>query len=125
VSRTTRNLVCVLCLFAIGVSASCHQAPTARLITRASIEKLALDERRLSVALREQDRDALAKLTHTHVGRQLEVRIEGVLVMAPTIREPILGGRLEVSWNDASIGQQLERLLTRGSDTELTLEVVE
>jgi len=40
---------------------------------------------------------AFAKLTQANVGRRMELRLDGVTVMAPLIREPILGGSAQIS----------------------------
>jgi preprotein translocase subunit SecD len=42
-------------------------------------------------------RDRLAHATTDHVGEILAVLIDGTLVTAPIIREPILGGRVQIS----------------------------
>jgi len=38
-----------------------------------------------------------AELTTNNLGRVLELRIDGKTVMSPVIREPILGGSVQVS----------------------------
>ena len=40
---------------------------------------------------------AFGKLTQANVGRHMELRLDGVTVMAPLIREPILGGSAQIS----------------------------
>jgi preprotein translocase subunit SecD len=42
---------------------------------------------------------AFAELTAKNVGRKLAVSIDGRVVMKPIIREPILGGALQISGN--------------------------
>src|SRR5262249_28776006 len=39
----------------------------------------------------------LAEITTQNVGRKLELRIDGKTVMTPVIREPILGGSMQIS----------------------------
>ncbi len=38
-----------------------------------------------------------AELTSQNIGRRLELRIDGKTVMAPVIREPVMGGSVQVS----------------------------
>jgi preprotein translocase subunit SecD len=38
-----------------------------------------------------------AELTSKNIGRRLELRIDGKTVMAPVIREPVMGGSMQVS----------------------------
>ncbi len=40
---------------------------------------------------------AFGTLTQANVGRRMELRLDGVPVMAPVIREPILGGSAQIS----------------------------
>jgi preprotein translocase subunit SecD len=40
---------------------------------------------------------AFGELTRANVGRRMELRLDGVTVMAPLIREPILGGSAQIS----------------------------
>jgi preprotein translocase subunit SecD len=40
---------------------------------------------------------AFGRLTQANVGRHMALRLDGVTVMAPLIREPILGGSAQIS----------------------------
>jgi preprotein translocase subunit SecD len=51
----------------------------------------------ISIRLTERSGRMFAELTKENVGRRTEVRIDGKVVMSPIIREPILGGSLQVS----------------------------
>ena len=51
----------------------------------------------ITIRLTERSGRMFAELTKNNVGRRTEVRIDGKVVMSPIIREPILGGSLQVS----------------------------
>jgi preprotein translocase subunit SecD len=60
-----------------------------------------LDERtkrpHISFKMTPESARLFAELTAKNVGRKMEVRIDGKTVMAPVIREPILGGSGQVT----------------------------
>jgi preprotein translocase subunit SecD len=70
---------------------------------RLQIESAApiIDERTkepvITIRLTERSGRMFAELTKNNVGRKTEVRIDGKVVMSPIIREPILGGSVQVS----------------------------
>ena len=108
-----------VCLAAAGASSSLAQpslleqlqkggtAPPPRKSTlpplRLQIESAApiLDERTkepiITIRLTERSGRMFAELTKNYVGRVIEIRIDGKAVMSPIIREPILGGSLQIS----------------------------
>jgi preprotein translocase subunit SecD len=51
----------------------------------------------LSLTLSPESTKSFADFTNAHVGRQVDLRIDGKTVMAPTIRDPILKGEVAVS----------------------------
>lgn len=51
----------------------------------------------VNLVLNDSGRDRLAKVTTDQVGRILAVVVDGTLLTAPVIREPILGGGLQIS----------------------------
>ena len=61
-------------------------------------------------------RDRLARATTDNVGRILAVLVDEALITAPIIREPILGGRVQISGlTTAAEATDLARLLGCGS----------
>jgi preprotein translocase subunit SecD len=65
-----------------------------------------------------------AKLTAENVGRKVEVRVDGRTLMAPVIREPILGGTLQISgpYTVEQVRDLANRLST--GKTKVELEIV-
>jgi preprotein translocase subunit SecD len=51
----------------------------------------------VSLVLNDAGRDRLAAFTETHVGKTLAITVDGALLTAPVIREPIMGGALQIS----------------------------
>jgi preprotein translocase subunit SecD len=51
----------------------------------------------LSLTLAPESKQAFGDFTGTHVGHQVELRIDGKVVMVPTIRDPIRAGEVMVS----------------------------
>lgn len=51
----------------------------------------------VSLVLNAAGRDRLAAFTKTHVGKTLAITVDGALLTAPVIREPIMGGTLQIS----------------------------
>lgn len=51
----------------------------------------------VTLVLNDAGRERLAEVTTTQLGRILAIVVDGTLVTAPVIREPILGGSLQIS----------------------------
>jgi preprotein translocase subunit SecD len=51
----------------------------------------------VTFVMKEDSKRAFGELTHKNVGRAMEMRIDGQVVMAPVIREPILGGSGQIA----------------------------
>jgi SecD-like export protein len=98
---------------------------------RLQIENAApiIDERTkqpvITIRLTERSGRMFAELTKNNVGRRTEVRIDGKVVMSPIIREPILGGSLQVS-GDFTLkdAQELADRLNSGA-ARVEVEVVD
>src|SRR5262245_3309525 len=81
------------------VSAGMAQSPPLRL----QIEKAtaAFDERTkepvVTFRLTERSGRLFAEFTKMNIGRTIEIRVDGKVIMKPIIREPILGGSVQVS----------------------------
>lgn len=82
-----------------------------------------INEPILLVALTPASQEAFGRFTTENVGRKTEVRIEGKVVMKPVIREPILGGRLQISGIQIEEAHALARRLSAGN-VKIEVEVV-
>lgn len=51
----------------------------------------------LRLTLTPESAKAFGELTAANVGRVVELRLDGKLMMAPVVREPIVGGAIEIS----------------------------
>lgn len=54
----------------------------------------------VNIALSALLRDALAELTAANIGKPLPIRVDGKVVSAPNVNEPIRGGELQISGLD-------------------------
>jgi preprotein translocase subunit SecD len=65
-----------------------------------------------------------AQITTLNVGRKMELRVDGRVMMAPVIREPILGGQGQISDPDWTVAQAQElagRLSTGKAKVEVEI----
>jgi preprotein translocase subunit SecD len=51
----------------------------------------------VNLKLSEKSGRLLSQITQENVGRNMHLRVDGKVVMSPVIREPILGGSLQIS----------------------------
>jgi preprotein translocase subunit SecD len=83
----------------------------------------ALDQRNrqvsVSVAVSEASKARLADFTGQNVGRKIEFRINGKVVMAPVIREPILGGTFLISVQTVREAQGIVDQLPAGAKIDI------
>jgi SecD/SecF fusion protein len=94
-------LRCVLALTASLLAlAPASAQPLPLRITSATA---ALDQRTrepiIVIVLTESSRRVFGELTKLNVGKRMELRIDGRALTAPVIREPIVGGQLQISGN--------------------------
>lgn len=86
-----------------------------------------LDERTkqplIAIKMTSASAKQFAELTAQNVGRKLELRIDGKAVMAPVIREPILGGSVQVSggWTLRETKDLADRIAAGKSKIEVDL----
>lgn len=76
----------------------------------------------LTITLTENSKEAFARFTEENVGRKVELRIDGKAVLAPVIREPILGGVLQISGSSTGM-EELRQLARRLSGGTVKVEV--
>ena len=74
----------------------------------------------LTITMTPDGRLAFGRFTEEHVGRRVDVRIDGKVVMRPIIREPILRGVLQISGPPL---EELRQLANRLSAGNVKLEV--
>jgi preprotein translocase subunit SecD len=66
--------------------------------------------------------NAFARLTRDNVGRAMELRIDGKTVLTAVIREPILGGTVQISGPEADEAHSIaERLLSGVGKVQVTV----
>jgi preprotein translocase subunit SecD len=75
----------------------------------------------IAFSMAEKSAAAFARLTAANVGRTLEIRLDGVTVSAPIIREPILDGSGAIAGN--LDGVDVVDLAARIASGEVTVEV--
>ena len=68
----------------------------------------------ISVRLVREGAVAFAQFTQQYVGRKVEVRVDGKTLVKPIVREPILGGFLQISIGSATEAQTLATALRSG-----------
>lgn len=86
-----------------------------------------LDERTkqplIAIKMTSASAKQFAEITAQNVGRKLELRIDGKAVMAPVIREPILGGSVQVpgGWTLRETKDLADRIAAGKSKIEVDL----
>lgn len=70
----------------------------------------------LAIVIAKESSVVLAQLTRDNIGRKVELRVDGTVLSAPVIREPILGTELQISGNgtEAEFRTIAKRLLSGG-----------
>jgi preprotein translocase subunit SecD len=79
----------------------------------------------IAVNLTDEGRSVFAAATRLHVGERIAVVVDGVVVTAPYIREPIEGGQVEIDgvFTPDSAGALVQKIVPYPSD--LPLRIVE
>jgi SecD/SecF fusion protein len=78
----------------------------------------------ISIALSDASKRAFGELTAANVGSKMELRIDGKAVMKPVIRDPILGGMVQVSGGfTANEARDIAGRLSAGS-AKIEVEIV-
>jgi len=70
------------------------------------------------VQLSREETNRLATLTRSNIGNQLNILWRGKVLFAPTIREEVKNGRLEITRNSKQEGEALDRELEGESTSE-------
>lgn len=75
----------------------------------------------LSLDLTPESRQAFADFTTANVGKTVNLSIDGTVMMAPRIMEPITGGKLMVSGN--FVAGEVERIARKILDGDVKVQV--
>lgn len=93
-------------------------------VTAAGAEPLSLDIREahidrdrqtgvevVSVTLTDSSKAAFGRFSQDNVGHRMELRVDGKPIVAYVIREPVLGGKFQISgaFNAAAVAEQLSK----------------
>jgi len=74
----------------------------------------------INVTLKESSKQIFAEITQNNVGRTMELRVDGKVVMAPVVREPLLGGQFQISGSlSASEANNVAARLSAGGRIEI------
>jgi preprotein translocase subunit SecD len=123
--RSALLRVCTL-NFAISLAsiAAARAEPIALGVAQASV---AYDMRNnapiVTVRLTPQGQETMRRLTTQNVGRKIDVRVDGKSMMKPVVREPILGGTMQILTATEEEARSLAGRLTSGR-AKLELEAV-
>jgi len=76
----------------------------------------------LSLTLAPDSRKALADFSTANIGRRVDLRIDGTIVLSPVIREPLQSDKVEISGSDIHELRDIAAHLRAGeSDLEIDL----
>jgi preprotein translocase subunit SecD len=75
----------------------------------------------VTITLAASGRAAFARFTSENVGRKVDIRVDGKSVTKPVIREPILGGLMQIS--GGMTAEDARAMASRLSDKSAKLEV--
>jgi preprotein translocase subunit SecD len=116
------------CALFIGLDALCRQATAAPLALEVARAEVSHDARAnqplITFTLKDASRRAFAEFTAANIGRAVEIRVDGRVMMKPVIREPIVGGIGQVAGGfNAAEARTLADRLTSGA-AKLEVEAV-
>lgn len=83
-------------LFALVVQVLAQSASLTVVAAKVETDKLT-SQPVLAIRIAKESSVVLAQLTRDHIGRKVELRVDGKVLSAPVIREPILGTELQIS----------------------------
>jgi preprotein translocase subunit SecD len=80
------------------------------------------NQRVLSIELTKESARAFGELTRNNVGRKTELRLDGKVLSAPVIREPILGGKLQIAGDEPVMDfEEIAKRLRSGGLVEVVI----
>lgn len=89
--------MCFLAVGALLIASPAHADSIALDIAKASIAYAFPDKTTLDIQLTPAGTTDFAAFTEKHVGKLVDLKVEGKVVMSPKLAEPITGGRITVS----------------------------
>jgi preprotein translocase subunit SecD len=76
----------------------------------------------ISLKMSEKSAQSFAQLTQENIGRLMQLRVDGKVIMSPVIREPILHGSLQISGRYSSKeAKDIADSIKSGSKVEVEL----
>ncbi len=116
-----RSLLLAPLIFVVLAASAARAEPLVLEVTEARAGvAMGFSQPTLTITFRPAGRDAFARFTAENVGRKTEIRIEGKVIMRPVIREPILGGVIQISGSSLD---ELNALASRLSAGNVKIEV--
>jgi preprotein translocase subunit SecD len=98
-----------------GVGAASAQPLQLKLRTAAPAFDLRNGQPMVSVRMTEESARDFARFTTENVGRTLDIRVDGKIVLQPIVREPIWGGAGQIPVANAEEGRALAARLASGA----------
>ena len=117
--------ICISALMLMMIGVAGAEPLTIELISAEAGHDVRTNEPVVNYKMTQSSAKQFAELTQKNVGRKTELRIDGKTVMAPVIREPILGGSGQLSGSLTEEGtRDIAARLTSGH-SKIEIEVVE
>jgi preprotein translocase subunit SecD len=117
--------ICISALVLMMIGVVGAEPLTVELISAEAGHDVRTNEPVVNYRMSQSSAKQFAELTQKNVGRKMELRIDGKAVMAPVIREPILGGAGQISGGlTEQDARDIAARLTSGH-AKIELEVVE
>ena len=89
--------------------------------------QLAYDQRNgipiIVVTLTDRSKEVFSRLTRENIARKVKIRIDGKVISAPYIREPIIGGIVQIIGPTLEDARTLAELLTK-QGAQVQVEIV-
>ena len=112
-------------LLAASLSAALAAALSLTVLRAEAIADRATGEPVVSIMFDPASTEAFAAFTRDNVGRKTVVRIDGEDVMSPIIREPILGGEVQISGGMTMADAKALAARLSSGDARIEVELVE
>ena len=108
-----------------SISSGCQPEVVRTLHANATVKGYDLNEHQLSLELDESESGELSRLIADHVGDRIEVRVDGIMVMKPLVREAIEGSAISITWVNDDLSEKLRLILAAKKEVALTIRVTE
>jgi preprotein translocase subunit SecD len=114
----------VAAFLAASLSAALAAALSLTVLKAEAIADRATGEPVVSITFDAASTEAFAAFTRDNVGRKTVVRIDGEDVMSPIIREPILGGEVQISGSMTMADAKALAARLSSGDARIEVELV-